>query len=260
VDEAVDIDGYTLSSATNNSIKISKENPPLICYYTGLEVQYRYQIIGSSGATFVNYTAASSVGQSPEANVLTILDGFYLDAWYVSVGNGEKTPIDPMWISETTDGKYIVDIKTPAPVEWAGKVIYIFAEVLPTTRRFTSVCTVPSSDPQAFIINVKGANEQNKNVNVTFVLYDNDYVDVAKLPFGDYTATVLDWSWRFAPPTASFNGVMFTPTQNEFSFSLNSVGDVTFKFAALDNERWIDDEHTDSFTFGDEISPADEEL
>ena len=218
------------------------ENNVLKCFYTGLEVYYRYQIIGT-GASFDIYNVdGAKVGEKPQAATLTVATGHFVNGWHYVVGNGEEQELPTEWLTKV-DAKTTLVSPAESPVEWAGKTIYIYVEVLPETRRFVVEGAATLIDPQAFIFHLEGKEETNTEaVNVTFVIVGNDYVDICELPFGDYTISLLGWSWRYGTPTVQFGDKSIEFVNNSASISLNEVGNVTFRYSGTPNDKWLTDE------------------
>ena len=229
---SADTPGYYFFNSGDKA-QIVSENQPVICYYQGLDVQYRYQIIGSNGASLDVYTDDTVVGQTPKQSTVTLLnDGFFFKGWYYSVGNGEVQPVPQEWV----DGMTIVPPEAAA--EFAGKTIYFYAEVLPLTRTFRVSDNV-SSD-QAFIFSLKGkSGTLTADVNVTFIIFGGEYVNVAMLPYGEYTLTVHEWAWRYSAPDLSFDGGSPGLSNNTFSVTLDTVGDVIINYSGTANDKWL---------------------
>lgn len=247
-DWAKHIDGYVISNNNDddddNFITVGSipENNVLKCFYTGLEVYYRYQIIGT-GASFDIYNVdGAKVGEEPQKATLTVATGHFVNGWHYVVGNGEEQELPTEWLTNV-DAKTTIVSPAKSPVEWAGKTIYIYAEVLPETRRFVVEGAATLIDPQAFIFHLEGKAETNTEaVNVTFVIVGNDYVDICELPFGDYTISMLGWSWRYGTPTVQFGDKSIEFVNNSASISLNEVGNVTFRYSGTPNDKWLTDE------------------
>lgn len=232
----VPVDGYAVFNGTQ-TYEIINNDFEVICKYKGVDVYYRYQITGSNGASLSIYTADTVVGEKAEQAELTLARGYYLRRWYYTVGNGEETEVPQQWLSY--DGDKIIVSPDVAPVEWAEKTVYIYAVVLPKTRRFVVSGASASPEAQMFIFRLKG--KQNE-VDVTFVISGNDYVDVAMLPYGDYTVTVLDWTWRYGLPMMTYGGETQAAQNGSFELTLGEDGDVNFIYSGTPNEKWLTDD------------------
>ena len=242
-DVAKDIPGYVLViNAGAPSVNIGSDNTSIICYYKALEVYYRYQITGSSGGGTLSVQTVDKnvVGEKPQSTTLTLLnDGYFVNQWYYVVGNGEKQAVPAGWIS--ADGKTVSPDESP--VDWAGKTIYIYAEVLPRAKRFSLVGEVANNKNEAFIFNIKSTGDNaSANVDVTFVIFGNDYLDIEMLPHGEYTITVLNWSWRYSTPTLTYNSQTYQSESGVFVVNLQPEGDVVFNYSGTRDDKWITDE------------------
>ena len=240
-DEAVQIDGYTLVNGSA-TVKISATNDQTVeCFYQGLEVYYQYQVLGVGG-TIGNPTDTVAIGgDPPEGKTLTLWgDRYFLHAWYYSVGDGERIPLEEEWLSEDK-----MTVTLPAPdVSMAGQTVYVFAEVFSNTRRFkVEGFTSPENDPQAFIFHLKGKKGTvTEKVDVTFIIFDNGHTDITLLPYGEYTLTTLHWAWRYGhPDTVTFDDEVLDATSGTVSLSLDTPGDVAIVYPTQGNEKWLTD-------------------
>ena len=240
-DVCVDVAGYAIYNAST-AVELLEDNKEIKCYYKGLDVYYRYQIMGSSGGVLDNYTGDTIVGERPQSTTLTLSDGYLLNGWYYSIDAEEMKPLDPEWNWLSNNDMTISP--TEAPIEWASKTVYIYAVVIPKTRRFEVTGVTTTVDPQPFMFTLKGkTGTKTERVNVTFAIIDNDYIDVTMLPYGEYTLTLLNFAWRFGAPTISFNGETFEETSGVYELSLTGEGTVVFNYSqsSVDN-RWLSDD------------------
>ncbi len=243
-DFAVHVDGYYLSNSDHSIVVGSNpEMNVLKCFYSGLGVYYRYQIIGA-GAAFDFYADDNAeVGQQPQENTLTVATGHFVkpDSWYYEVDDTSAS-VPEAWLSQIDAKTFRVRPDEP-PKEWAGKTVYIYVEILPETRRFAVTNAAVLADPQAFIFYLKGKEGTNtQSVDVTFVIVGNDYIDVCELPYGDYTISMLGWSWRYGKPTVQFRDQSIDFVTDSISISLTEVGDVIFNYPTAPNDQWLTDE------------------
>ena len=242
---AENISGYTLANGST-TVEIVGDGQEIICYYQGLDVQYRYQIIGSTGGSLTEYIGDTVVGSVPKKTTLSINgDGFFLNRWYYTVSGDDKQKAVPdEWLSG--DGMTLAP--TAPGAEWAGKTITVYAEILPTTRTFVNV-GLPENSTQAVVYRLKGKDETaTAGVDVTFTIIGNGSAVIAILPYGEYTVTVLDWAWRYADPSVTFNGDTFVSTTGSFDLTLDAVGDVTFTFSGSSNNQWLTDDANGTVT------------
>lgn len=241
-DKAINIDGYTLANDSDSLTVTSAENNVLVCKYKGLEVYYQYLVLGMGGLIADPSATVAIGGEPPAAKTLELWsDGFFVNAWYYSIGDGEKKPLPKEWLSENN-----MTVK-PAPptAEYAGQTVYIYAEVLPTTRRFkVDGFASPENDPQAFVFKLKGTESKTAHVDVTFIIFDNGYTDIALLPYGEYTLTTLHWAWRYGRPTSvTFNGVETeVPMVGQVTLKLETTGDVIITYPSGITEKWLTDD------------------
>lgn len=252
-DEALDIPGYALHNGTETVTISANQDQSVVCYYQGLEVYYQYQVRGV-GATIGNPTDTVAIGGNPPAPKTLELWGdgeYFLNAWYYSVGDGEEKPVLEGWLSAD---KMTVTVPTPE-VAYAGKMVYVYAEVLPTIRRFKiEGFTSPENDPQAFVFRLQGkAETATADIDVTFIIFDNGYTDIAHLPYGEYTLTSLHWAWRYdESPYVVFNGVQTDAEEGKLSLNLNTAGDVIVTYPDEMNEKWLTDDASGIVPLGKE--------
>ena len=131
----------------------------------------------------------------------------------------------------------------PPTVEQAGQTIYVFAEVLPTTRRFSvEGFYSPENDPQAFVFRLKGIEKATEGIDITFVILDDGYVDIELLPYGKYTLTTLHWAWRLDhPDNVTFNEQSPSAETGVVTLDLNAPGDVIINYPEEYNTQWLSD-------------------
>ena len=139
-------------------------------------------------------------------------------------------------------------------VAYAGKMIYVYAEVVPATRRFiVDGFLSPENDPQAFVFNIRGAETATADVDVDFIIFDNGYVDISRLPYGKYTITTLHWAWRYgAPASVTFDGVMHPIENGQVTLELKVSGDVVITYPDKMNEQWLTDDASGMVLIGKE--------
>lgn len=253
-DVAREFPGYTFVKGEQTEFKISNDGVTIECYYQGLEVNYVYQVIGM-GATIDNPTDTVAIGGAPpDPRTLTLWsDGYFLNGWYYSIGDGERMPVPDLWLSNNNT---VISVKEPT-TDLAGQTVYIFAEVLPKTRRFrvAGYASVENT-PQAFVFHLKGkAGTQTENIDLTFIIYDIGYIDISLLPYGVYTLSTLNWAWRVGPPLrVDFGGEEFTPMSGSVELDLNTTGEVVITYPETTNEHWLSDDVSGPFPISPEPS------
>jgi hypothetical protein len=261
-DVCYDIPGYFITNAkdtegNDTQVIVTEDETKIICYYQGLEAYYRYQVEGSDGAYLTPPAKDTfNVGTAPGLAVYTLKnDGYFFNAWYYTVGDGARQAVPDGWI--TYDHTEMIATVQPGEVlpEYAGKTVTIYAEILPTTRKF-AVSGIPSdSKDQAFVFSInrilEAGDDESDKVDVTFVIFGNDYLNVAMLPHGKYTITVLGWSWRYGAPTLTFGGNTYNSETGEFEVNLTGTGDVTFSYANVTpSDKWLSDDIAGYLHFG----------
>lgn len=240
-DIAKTIDGYTLTNGSSQVAKTASDDQEIICSYQGLSVNYRYQIIGVGG-TIAEPTDTVSIGEGkPKAKTLVLWnDGYILNAWYYAIGDGERQSVPAGWLS---NDNMVISLPEPE-VSLAGQTVYVYAEVIPTTRRFhVEGFETVENDPQAFVFRLIGkAGTATANIDVTFTIFDIGYMDIDHLPYGKYTLRTLHWAWRFGhPDTVSFNGELLNAEAGEVTLDLNTVGDVIITYPKDAVDAWLSD-------------------
>ena len=234
--------GYVFVPGDETQVTISNDEMSISLYYKGLTVNYVYQVLGM-GATIKNSTGTVTIGgDSPAPRTLELWnDGYFLNAWYYSVGDGEREPVPVGWLS---DNNTVISLPDPTP-DQAGLTIYVFAEVMPTTRRF-SVAGYASVEntPQAFVFNLVGkAGTPTEHINSTFIIFDTGHTDISYLPYGEYTLTTLNWAWRVGRPlTVEFNGNVQDASSGTVALDLDTTGEVIITYPGTTNDQWLSDD------------------
>ena len=168
-------------------------------------------------------------------------DGYIIYAWYYSIGDGERIPVDKSWLSNNNT---VISLPPPE-TNLAGETIYVYAEVIPSTRRFSvEGFQTSENDPQAFVFRLVGViGTQTEGIDVDFVVFDIGYLDISHLPYGKYTLTTLHWAWRVGDPTlVIFDGKEYIPKNGTVELDLNTVGDVTIIYPSVTNDKWLSDD------------------
>ena len=242
-----DISGYVLVNG-DEEVEITTNNSQIIiCKYQGLEVNYVYQVdpMGAN-AYFEHYTDKVAIGANrPQANRLTLSEhaGHILQRWTYDIGDGQRQPVPGEWIG--SDDKMTVQPAAPG-VDWAGKTIYIYAELIPTTRHFrVEGFTTTANDPQVFVFNLKGTEEATNHIDLTFFILDNGHLDIEQLPYGQYTLTTLSWAWRYGHPQSVRigEGSPLDATSGSVTLNLNTTDEVVITYSS-DNKKtqWLSDD------------------
>ena len=248
---AKEFPGYTFVIDPNDDgTTITRNDQPIYCNYQGLKVNYQYQVIGVGGTIKKTQDddkndstdTVTIGGNGPKSKKLVLWDdGYVLSGWYYAIDDGERMPVPKEWLS---DKNMVVTPPLPG-VDLAGKTVYVYAEVIPTTRRFSvEGFATPENDPQAFVFNLKGkAGTATSGVDVTFVIYDDGYIDISYLPYGEYTLTTLHWAWRLDHPTdVTFNDETHTVKNGMVTLKLDTTGDVIINYPSKYNVKWLSDD------------------
>ena len=248
---AKEFPGYTyVIDPNDNGTTITGNGQTIVCSYLGLKVNYQYQVIGVGGTIQKTQDGdqqdstdtVTIGGDDPKSKKLVLWnDGYVLSGWYYAIDDGERKPVPKEWLSDNN----MVVTPLPPDVDLAGKTVYVYAEVIPTTRRFSvEGFATPENDPQAFVFNLKGtAGTATSGVDVTFVIYDDGYIDISYLPYGEYTLTTLHWAWRLDhPTTVTFNDETHTVENGMVTLELDTTGDVIIHYPSKYNDKWLSDD------------------
>ena len=250
-DMAKEIPGYKFAAETDPVKKIKKvtnKGLTFICFYDGLEVHYRYQVIGMGG-TIDGDTDKVIIGdKTPESRTLQLWsDGYMLRGWYYAIDDGEFMPVqDGQDGWDISDDQYTISLPKPEAQD-AGKTIYVYAEVVPISRRFqVAGYASPENDPQAFVFRLQGtAGTATAGIDLTFIIFDTGYIDIEYLPYGVYTLTTLHWAWRPGhPTTVVFNNISYGLEHDVgyVELDLRTSGDVTINYPNTLNDDWLSDD------------------
>ena len=241
-DVAKDIEGYILAeSDATATIGVSDSTQIINCEYKGLTVYYRYQILGGIGGTLSINGDSAAVGTSPEkAVVLTVNTGFYLEGWKYSVGEGELQPVPDEWLS---DDKMTLKV-TDTRADWVGEMIYVYAELLPTTRTF-EVTGSDSSEQKgvhSFLFNIKGkAETDTEDIDLTFIIVGNGSIKLERLPYGEYTITPLGWAWRYGMPRVYVGENNIDLVDGKANVTFSNADNVVFQYTEATKTYWLTD-------------------
>lgn len=83
-------------------------------------------------------------------------------------------------------------------------------------------------EKQTFLFQVKGTDENTRDIDITVTVHGNGKTTIQDLPVGQYTVTEkTDWSWRY------------TPEEREQSLRLSSAETVTFANERT-TDKWLD--------------------
>lgn len=239
-DVCQDIVGYSVYNP-EMIYTVTKDDEKIICYYQGLTVFYRYQILGGIGGTLNINDGSAAVGASPEEEVkLTVNTGFYLEGWKYAVGDGELQTVPDEWLS---DDKMILTV-TDTKADWVGKTVYVYAELLPTTRTF-EVTGSDSSEQKgvhSFLFNIKGKPETvTAGIDLTFIIVGNGSVKLERLPYGEYTITPLGWAWRYGMPKVFVGTTEIELVNNEANVTFSNANNVEFRYTSATKTDWLTD-------------------
>ena len=188
------IDGYTLQNG-GVTHEIAGNGQGVICYYEGLDVDYRYQEMINGRGILTSYSETVKIGESaPIGAVPTANSGYRFAGWYYKDANGDYQAV--------TNAQATVDASTGmiSPVsptaEYADTTIVFYAKFLPTTLLIENK---NASANEAYVYTIKGvAGTETENIDLDFVIVGNGSITLAEIPSGNYTVTLNDnWSWRY---------------------------------------------------------------
>lgn len=253
--EAIDIEGYTCSSATTQSLVIGAktENDEqkgytpnyVIFYYIAESYTVEYVAVPESGGSLSkhNVTFEGSYAKSDKANDETSLDskatpedGFQFAGWYLD--EACTIPIDTKYTNEDgteyvkatllTDG---VTIRPdPAYLNAAPSKNVFYAKF---TRAYGSLTIRRSGSndegggSQVFVYEIK--NKETGEIITVTISGDGEKV-IKDLPYGTYEIRQVDsWSWRY--------------DDSNTEVTINAEGkEKTVEFKGTsDNDKWLSD-------------------
>ena len=226
---------YTLNSGTQ------AEPFTIVFNYMIYRVLYYYQVLplGSGYIEGNNYTETVESGHAPVgATPLPRNDGWIFEGWYK-----DEAMTIPVTDADATVDSYSHKISPAIPTaDKQDMEVRFYAKFIPTKRVFINAGSIDAT--QAVIYRLQGKNTDNntKNIDITFVITGTGSITLERLPYGAYTLTVMDWSWRYEDPTIGFNGGTVAGTNGTFDLTLDEVGDVTFTFGAATENKWITDD------------------
>lgn len=224
--------GYYLHNGSTVRV-INDDNLELICFYNPAEVQFLFQeqIPGRGQLTGDGYPVyVGHVGEDPNASVTaTANDGYRFVGWIMDGGLSIDT-------YATVVGSTITPNKPTA--EMANKTYTFFAVFEPTTKVFKNTGVADAN--QAFIYRIHGLDDDNNNVDVTFVITGNGQITLAMLPYGNYEITVLSWAWRYGLPNSQ--------TQATWRVEINSTADFVFAYSGTPTDQWLTDDASGTVT------------
>ena len=226
--------GYYLHNGSTVRV-INDDNLELICFYNPAEVQFLFQeqIPGRGQLTGDAYPVyVGHVGEKPNASVTaTANDGYRFVGWIMDGGLSIDT-------YATVVGSTITPNKPTA--EMANKTYTFFAVFEPTTKVFKNTGVADAN--QAFIYHIRGVDDDNDDVNVTFIITGNGQITLAMLPYGNYEITVLGWAWRYGLPNSQ--------TQATWNVEINSTADFVFAYSGTPTDQWLTDDAAGTVTPG----------
>ncbi|MBQ7343793.1 MAG: InlB B-repeat-containing protein [Clostridia bacterium] len=234
------VEGYTIANASAKHV-IGSDNYEIRCFYNPMTVNYLFQAVGGGQVNPITLTGKVDVDFDPgtEYSEATPSEGYVFVGWYTDAAcNNPVTDAEA-----TVNGTRITPVKPG--VDKANDYIYFYAKFIPTTRVFTNVNV---AEGQAIIYRLQGksGDSNTEDVDITFVIIGSNSVTLAMLPYGNYTVTVTDWSWRYSDLTIGFDDDTIDGTVGgTYDLTLDAVGDVTFTFGAPSNNQWLTDDAND---------------
>lgn len=158
---------------TSTSVKIDKEGIEIIFYY--------------KEATKVKYTVyyQDENGKNLHEPVQRETD--------LSVVTEKYIHIDNYWPIQN-------EIELALSVNEESNIIIFVYKPMFSTLTIQKSGSEDIDENQTFIFNIKGADENTKNIDLTVTVHGNSQTTVCELPVGAYTVEeVTSWSWRYTP-------------------------------------------------------------
>lgn len=242
---------YYLVGDTSQTFKLTsgtKDQPFIITFnYMIYKVLYYYQV-SPPEAGFIkdnHYTETVESGHSPVGAVPTpINEGWIFEGWYK-----DAAMTQPVTDSDATVDPVTHKISPVAPTaDRQDMEVRFYAKFIPTKRVFINAGSIDAAQAVIYRLQGKSTDNNTKNIDITFVITGTGSITLERLPYGAYTLTVMDWSWRYDDPTVGFNGGTVTGTNGTFDLTLNEVGDVTFTFGAAAENKWLTDDASGTVT------------
>ena len=108
-----------------------------------------------------------------------------------------------------------------------NKIVFIY-DMARTTLTIEKSGAQEIDEKQTFLFQVKGTDENTRDIDITVTVHGNGKTTIQDLPVGQYTVTEkTDWSWRY------------TPEEREQSLRLSSAETVTFANERT-TDKWLD--------------------
>ena len=164
--------------------------------------------------------------------------GWIFEGWYKDEDLTQPVTSADATIDSSTNA---IVPNTPV-VDKDNVAFYFYAKFIPTKRTFKNAGSIDATQAVIYRLQGKSTDNNTKNIDITFVITGTGSITLERLPYGAYTLTVMDWSWRYADPTVGFDGGTVTGTDGTFDLTLDEVGDVTFTFGAAAENKWITDD------------------
>lgn len=229
------------TSQTHTIVTGSEDAPfEIVFEYMVFEVLYFYQILPSEAGYIKDnyYTETVDAGTLPNGATPVVYKGWVFVGWYT----------DAACTVPVTDAVATIDPDTNAiqplapTVDQDEMALYFYAKCIPTTRVFKNAGSIDANQAVIYRLQGKSTDNNTKNTDITFVITGTGSITLARLPYGAYTLTVMDWSWRYGDPTVEFNSGTVDGSGGTYDLTLDVVGDVTFKFDAATENKWITDD------------------
>ena len=242
--EATHANYYLVSDPTYTFVIDSgtSDNPLLITFnYMIYKVSYYYQVLPTDSGYIKDYIYTETVesGHAPTgATPLPKNDGWIFEGWYKDEDLTEPVTSADATIDPST---YAIVPNTPV-VDKDNVAFYFYAKFIPTKRVFKNAGSIDATQAVIYRLQGKSTDNNTKNVDITFVITGTGSITLAMLPYGAYTLTVMDWSWRYGDPTVGFNGGTVEGSDGTFDLTLDVDGDVTFTFGAATTDQWLTDD------------------
>lgn len=217
LENAIDIEGYTLVSEKTKTRTIRGTNDVITFYYSEQNVTIKYVPIGSGsvsiGSENVGAVTGSPIGSTPTAD-----DGYIFIGWFID----EKctTRVDSSWVDGTSD-KLL-----PQKQDGVYKAKTYYAKFqasiadLTIKKNFPKGSDYSADTNQTFVFDIKGkAGTPSKDIDLTITIHGTGEMTIKDLPIGEYTVTEhINWSWRYEPGEQTKTITLVFGEDNEVEF------------------------------------------
>lgn len=189
---AVDIPGYTVYGDKTKSRTIGAGENVIIFYYTEQEVKINYVPVGEGTVSISSETVKAKTGNA-DGSTPAAKKGYRFDGWFTD--EACTVPANSAWVDGNNK---LVPQKNGELYE--EKTYYAKFSEDTSTLTIIKSGSEDIDENQTFIFNIKGADENTKNIDLTVTVHGNSQTTVCELPVGEYTVEEdISWSWRYKP-------------------------------------------------------------